>query len=166
MSSRLEHRSTYPAPADVVYSTLVDEAFLTERLNAIGGKNAALLSHRREGDRAAFTLRQGVDGNRLPSAVRSILKGDLVVEREERWKAEDSADGGGYVSLGKVSISGVPAEIRSRGRLVDTGLTVQAEVRVSIPLIGGKIEKLVAEQVEKLLAAEAEFAEKWLAERG
>jgi len=162
MSSRLEHRSTYPAPADVVYSTLVDEAFLTERLKAIGGKNAALLSHRREGDRVAFTLRQGVDGERLPSAVRSILKGDLVVEREEHWTAED----GGYVSLGKVSISGVPAEIRSRGRLVDAGLSVRAEVRVGIPLIGGKIEKVVAEQVEKLLAAEAEFAEKWLAERG
>jgi hypothetical protein len=162
MSSRLEHRSTYPAPVDVVYSTLVDEAFLTERLRAIGGKGAALLSHRREGDRAAFTLRQGVDGDRLPSAVRSILKGDLVVEREERWKAEDD----GYMAISKVSIAGVPAEIRSRSRLVEAGLTVQAEVRVSIPLIGGKLEKVVAEQVEKLLAAEAEFAEKWLAERG
>ncbi len=166
MSSRLEHRSTYPAPVDVVYSTLVDEAFLTERLQAIGGKGAALLSHRREGDRAAFTLRQGVDGDRLPSAVRSILKGDLVVEREERWKAEDSAEGGGYMAISKVSIAGVPAEIRSRSRLVEAGLTVQAEVRVNIPLIGGKLEKVVAEQVEKLLAAEAEFAEKWLAERG
>lgn len=162
MSSRLEHRSTYPAPVDTVYSTLVDEAFLTERLKAIGGKNAALLSHRREGDRAAFTLRQGVDAGRLPSAVRSILKGDLVVEREEKWKAEDD----GYASIGKVTITGVPAEIRSRGRLVEAGLTVQAEVRVGIPLIGGKIEKSVAEQVSKLLAAEAEFAEKWLAERG
>jgi hypothetical protein len=162
MSSRLEHRSTYPAPVDVVYSTLVDEAFLTERLQAIGGKGAALLSHRREGDRAAFTLRQGVDGDRLPSAVRSILKGDLVVEREERWKAEDD----GYLAISKVSITGVPAEIRSRSRLVAAGLTVLAEVRVGIPLIGGKLEKVVAEQVEKLLAAEAEFAEKWLAERG
>jgi len=70
------------------------------------------------------------------------------------------------VAISKVSISGVPAEIRSRSRLVEAGLTVQAEVRVSIPLIGGKLEKVVAEQVEKLLAAEAEFAEKWLAERG
>ena len=92
--------------------------------------------------------------------VRSILSGDLVVEREERWHDHEST--------GKATINGVPAEIRSRGRLMAAGegseFVVSAEVKVSIPLIGGKIEKVVAEQVTKLLAAEAEYAEKWLAE--
>ena len=63
----------------------------------------------------------------------------------------------------------MPAEITRRGRLTGRGdgaeLVITAEVKVSIPLIGGKIEKVVAEQVTKLLAAEAEYAEKWLAER-
>ena len=63
----------------------------------------------------------------------------------------------------------MPAEIKSRSRLTASGdgtqLVVSAEVKVNIPLIGGKIEKVVAEQVTKLLAAEAEYAEKWLAER-
>jgi hypothetical protein len=161
MPSRFEHRATFPAPVDTVYSTLVGEAFLTARLRDIGGKGAALLSHQTSADGAAYKLRQGVDANRLPGAVRSILSGDLVVEREERWQGHESA--------GRATINGVPAEIKSRGRLASKGdgteLVVSAEVKVSIPLIGGKIEKVVAEQVTKLLAAEAEYAEKWLAER-
>ncbi|MGB3437429.1 MAG: DUF2505 domain-containing protein [Actinophytocola sp.] len=161
MPSRFEHRATFAAKADDVFSTLVDKAFLTARLRDIGGKSAALLDHRLDGDTAAFRLRQGVDASKLPSAVRSILNGDLVVEREERWRGHESA--------GKATINGVPANITSRGRLTERGggsteLLVSAEVKVSIPLIGGKIEKVVAEQVTKLLAAEAEYAEKWLAE--
>ena len=41
-----------------------------------------------------------------------------------------------------------------------------AEVKVGIPLIGGKFEGVIAEQVGKLLAAESEFTGKWLAEHG
>ena len=160
MPSRFEHRASFPAPVDTVYSTLVDEAFLSARLRDIGGKAAALLEHVTSDDGATIRLRQGVDAQRLPGAVRSILSGDLVVEREERWR--------GHESTGRATISGVPAEIRSQSRLVSRGdgteLVTSAEVKVSIPLIGGKIEKVVAEQVTKLLAAEAEYAEKWLAE--
>jgi len=163
MASSLEHRSTFPAPPATVYSTLVDEAFLTERLRSIGGKGAKLLAHARSGPGVAFRMRQGVDAARLPGAVRSILNGDLVVEREERWTSEDLA------ALSKVTISGMPGEIRGRSRIAAQGtgsaLVVTAQVKVNIPLIGGKLERVVADQVEKLLAAEAEFAEKWLAER-
>jgi hypothetical protein len=161
MPSRFEHRATFAAPVDDVLATLVDEAFLTARLRDIGGKSAALLEHGTSGDTVAFRLRQGVDASHLPGAVRSIISGDLVVEREERWRGAESA--------GRATINGVPAQITSRGRLSGRGdgaeLVIQAEVKVGIPLIGGKIEKAVAEQVTKLLATEAEYAEKWLAER-
>lgn len=160
MPSRFEHRASFAAPVDTVHATLVDEAFLTARLRDIGGKGAALLDHRTSADGVAIRLRQGVDAKHLPSAARSILSGDLVVEREERWQGHESA--------GRATINGAPAEIRFRGRLGQRGTgaeyLVSAEVKVSIPLIGGKIEKVVADQVTKLLAAEAEYAEKWLAE--
>jgi hypothetical protein len=161
MPTRFEHRASFLATVDTVYSTLVDEAFLTARLRDIGGKGAALLDHRTSADGAAFRLRQGVDASHLPGAVKSILKGDLVVEREEHWRGPEAT--------GKATIAGTPAEVTSRSLLTARGdgteLLITAQVKVGIPLIGGKIEKVVAEQVTKLLAAEAEYAEKWLAER-
>ena len=166
MATSLEHRSTFSASADKVSETLVDKAFLTERLRDIGGKNAVLLDHSRDGDRVTFRMRQGVDASQLPPAIRSILKGDLVVEREERWQPEGDL----YAGTSRVTIGGVPGEIQGRSRISGTEssatLVIGAQVKVNIPLIGGKIEKVVAEQVGKLLTAEAEYAEKWLAERG
>ena len=165
MATSLEHRSTFAADAAVVYDTLVDEAFLTERLRDIGGKHAALLEHSRNGDEAVFRMRQGVDSAKLPSAVRAILNGDLVVEREERWRLESEL----YTGISIVTITGVPGEIKARTRITgkdsSATLVTSAQVKVNIPLIGGKLEKVVAEQVGKLLAAEAEYAEKWLAGR-
>lgn len=161
MPTRFEHRATFAASPDTVYSTLVDEAFLTARLRDVGGKNSALLDRRTRDDGVDIAFRQGVEGRLLPGAVRSILSGDLVVEREERWRGREAA--------GRATVNGVPAEIRYLTTVTAKGdgtdLLVSAEVRVSIPLLGGKIETMVAEQVTKLLASEAEYAEKWLAER-
>jgi hypothetical protein len=45
-------------------------------------------------------------------------------------------------------------------------LNVRADVRVSVPLIGAKIEGVVGEQVQRLLAAETAFTQTWLADNG
>lgn len=166
MSTRFEHRATFSAPASTVYSALVDREFLEDRLRQLGGKNAALLEYSVGGE-ARLRMRQGMDAERLPGAVRTILKGDLVVDRAEQWHP----DGAAFAGTGRVSISGVPGEITSRIRVTDLAgggseLVNTAEVRVGIPLIGGKLESVIAEHVGNLLAAEAEFTGKWLAARG
>jgi hypothetical protein len=164
MSTRFEHRATYSQPAGTVYATLVDRAFLDERLRALGGKGAAVVAYEGSGDQVNVKLRQGLDAERLPGAVRAILKGDLIVEREERWQRE----GDTHVATARATISGVPGEINSRIRVGAVGdgaeVVTTAEVKVGIPLVGGKLEGVIAEQVGKLLAAEAEFAGKYLAE--
>ncbi|MFL6140830.1 MAG: DUF2505 domain-containing protein [Labedaea sp.] len=167
MSTRFEHRATFSAPAVAVYSALVDRAYLEERLQDLGGKGAALVEHITSGDEVHLRLRQGVAAERLPGAVRSLLKGDLIVEREERWRA----DGAGFAAVGKATIDGVPGEIHSRTRLADrpdgdSEQVTTAEVRVGIPLVGGKLESVIAQHVGKLMAAESEFTGKWLARHG
>jgi hypothetical protein len=162
MPSRFEHRASFSAPAATVRATLTDRAFLEERLRELGGTGAALTEHRRDGDEVLLRLRQGVPAERLPAMAKAILKGDLVVEREERW----GPDGGS----GRATIVGVPGEIASRSRLTDSAdgseLVITAEVRVAIPLVGGKLEGVIAEQVGRLLTAESEFTGKWLAGQG
>lgn len=167
MPSSFEHRATFSAQARTVYGALVDRAFLEERLRVLGGKGAALVDHAVSGDEVAFRLRQGLDAERLPGPVRAIHKGDLVVEREERWRP----DGDAFAATGRATISGMPGEITSRTRVGDlpnggSELVVTADVRVAIPLVGGKLESLIATQVGKLLTAESEFTGKWLAEHG
>jgi hypothetical protein len=164
MSRQIDFRSVYPHPADEVYATMVDPDFLRARLERIGGPRAALLEHSADVEGARYVLRQGVDARNLPSAVRTVLPGDLTIERSERWSRQDS---GRYAGNVEVKIPGAPGSAEGGIRLRDlpdggSELEVRAAVRVSVPLIGRKIEGAVGDQVRQLLAAESAFAEAWL----
>jgi hypothetical protein len=159
----MEHRARFATPADTVHAALADPAYLADRLEALGGTNASIVDRSQQGDEVTYRVRQGLAAEHLPSAVRTLLKGDLVVDRTETWR-------GDHTGSVKATIPGVPGEISGRMRLSDTDSgsewVTSLEVKVSIPLIGGKIEKSIGEQVVKLLANEAVFTEKWLARRG
>jgi len=148
-----------------VYTTLVDPAFLRARLAELGGPGAALHDHRVEPDgRVSYRLRHGVEAKNLPSAVRTLLGGDLTIDRAETWRPEPGA---GYSGTVKVTIPGMPGDLGGKVRLTDTDdgstLLLDGEVRIPIPLVGGKIEETVAGQISQLLGSEHAFAEKWLA---
>jgi hypothetical protein len=54
-------------------------------------------------------------------------------------------------------------------RLTDSGtggaFEVRATVEVRVPLLGGKIEEIIAGQVRRLLEAETAFTVRWLGSR-
>lgn len=159
----MEHRASFATPADTVHAALVDQAYLTERLQALGGTNASIVDRSERDGEVTYRVRQGLAAGHLPSAVRTLLKGDLVVDRTETWRPDRT----GTVTA---TIPGVPGEITGQSTLSDTadGSTwvTDLEIRVGIPIVGGRIEKAIGEQVVRLLANEATFTEKWLARHG
>jgi hypothetical protein len=166
MSRQIDFRSVSPHPADEVYATMVDPDYLRARLERIGGPGANLLEHSADVQGARYRLRLGLDANDLPSVVRSVLPGNLTIERNERWTRQDS---GRYLGDVDVTIPGAPASATGGMRLRDlpeggSELNVRADVRVSVPLIGAKIEGVVGEQVQRLLTAETAFTDEWLAQ--
>jgi hypothetical protein len=167
MARTLSYRATWHHPADEVYATMVDPDYLRARLEQMGGPGARLLEHEAAAERARYRVRHGLSGADLPPFVATFLAGDIVIERTETLRREEEGHYSGDVS---VLIRGTPAPAKAAGgmRLGDlpaggSEFQVQAEVTVEVPILGGKIETLVAEQVEKLLAAETAFTVDWLA---
>lgn len=162
MARRIEHHTTSPHSAEKVFGAMVDETYLRDRLAAIGGTNAELVSFSSSDGKASYELKQGVPAEHLPSMAKSLLGGDLVIKRVESWAA-----GAGTV---EVTLSGVPGRLDGGFTVTDNGsgskVTLTGEVKVSIPLMGGKLEKVIAEQVVVLLDKESEFTSEWLANRG
>ncbi|PXY35091.1 hypothetical protein BAY59_06385 [Prauserella coralliicola] len=164
MASRIEHRATFPHGVADVLAAQSGEDALRARLAEIGGKNATLKDHTVTGDGVRYTLLQGVPAEKLPQAVRTIHKGDLVVQREHTW----SGSGERYTGTIKAHVSGIPGEITARTELTADGdggsaQRTTGEVKVRIPFVGGKLEGFIAEQVTSLLDSEAKFTAKWLA---
>lgn len=161
MARRIEHHTTSAFPAEKVFAALVDETYLRDRLAAIGGKDAELVTYSSVDGKTSYQLKQGVPAEHLPSVAKSLLGGDLVIQRVENWAA-----GAGTA---EVTLNGVPGRLDGAFTITEHGtgskLTLTGEVKVSIPLMGGKLEKMVAEQVAVLLDKESEFTSEWLANR-
>lgn len=158
MSRQSEYRATPQYSAEQVFTTMVDPDFLRERLAKIGGKDAALLEHTADADSARFRLRQGLDARDLPQIVRNLLSGDIVIERTETWTRFGPGD---YRGGAQVEITGTPASAVGTMSLHDAGagseFVVRTDVTVRVPIIGGTIEGMVAEQVKGLMGLETDF---------
>ncbi|ACU40559.1 DUF2505 domain-containing protein [Actinosynnema mirum] len=165
MARRIEHLTETTWPAADVYTALVDESYLRARLEVLGGSGAALLSHAVTATGVAYELRQGVSSADLPPIASKVLGGDLVITRAESWTEA------GRTCTSRVDITGVPGELDGAMTVADkpgggSTITLTGQVKVKIPLVGGKVEEMVVEQVAKLLDKETEFTSQWLARRG
>ncbi|HEY8371838.1 MAG TPA: DUF2505 domain-containing protein [Pseudonocardiaceae bacterium] len=166
MATDIRATHEYPHPATEVASALVDRAYLEARLAELGGLDAALVTHEITADgNGRVVLRQGIPSDRLPSFVRTLVPGHLVIEREETWQRD------GETARGAVhaTVPGAPATIGGTMEIAPAGpdacrSEVRLRVEVSIPFIGGKVEKVIIDQLRRLLTAENEFTTDWLAQ--
>ncbi|MGH3521038.1 MAG: DUF2505 domain-containing protein [Haloechinothrix sp.] len=166
MASRIEHRAEFKHPLDQVLSAMSSKDALTEQLAEIGGHNAALLDHSTSATGVSYTLRQGVPADKLPGAVRGLHPGDLMVRREQTWERVEADRARGTAHA---HVSGIPGDIRADTELIGnddrTEWRVTGEVKVRIPLLGGKLERTISEQVTRLMVREGRFIAERLAQR-
>jgi hypothetical protein len=163
MARSIDYRSPLAYPADKVFATMTDRAYLEARLQELGGPGSALLELDASPESARYKLKQGLSENDLPPIVSKVMNGDLAIVRTETLNRTAPGSYSGDVD---VAIPGAPASAAGSMALADDGdgslFEVHADVTVRVPLIGGKIEEIVAEQVRRLLEAETAFTVRWL----
>lgn len=96
----------------------------------------------------------------VPAFAKKLVGSEINILQEEEWSSPSEG------TL-HVSIPGKPGDMLGTIKLVeaDGGVTetVSVEVRVNIPLIGGKAEDFIATMLLKALKAENKVGVKWLA---
>lgn len=166
MSRRIEHRTEFGQPVDLVYAVLTDEGFLRERLAAIGGRGCELVSYTGDETGMRVVTRQGIGAEHLPGTVRPVALNGVTVERTETW---DAGGNGRYRGTVDASVSGFTGSLRGstalRQRAGGSELLLDGTVKVAIPLVGGKIEAVIVEQLGRLLRLEGGFTARWLETR-
>ncbi len=95
----------------------------------------------------------------VPSFARKFVGASIEVVQREEWTASDAT----Y----ELTIPGKPGEMQGRARLTQSGPdvveTIDGEVKVGIPLIGGKLEEMIADLLKNAFRAENKVGVKWLA---
>ncbi len=101
---------------------------------------------------------QAADG--VPSFARKFVGEEIHIRQEEDWTSPEKGNL-------HITIPGKPGEMTGTALLTEdpdgTTETVNMTIKVNIPLVGGKIEGLIAELLTKALKAEQHVGRKWLA---
>jgi hypothetical protein len=140
--------------------TLVDPDYLA----ALGARFAGLGDAEVETGDASITVvtRRQIPVEYVPAAARGLV-GDGVVTQTDLWSLESDHPVDGSWSA---TLDGAPATMGGGYTIdgTDAGcrLTVTAQVKVKIPLIGGKIESEIRRYLESLVTKQMAFTQEWL----
>ena len=152
MSSNFEHSVSYPFGVSTLWAMISTEQYWHDLLKATNAGHGSLESFSLDGDQVTVVTKQGVGAENLPSVVTAVRPGDLEIPRTSVFRLE----GATITGTMDASVSGAPAKIH--GAISITGEPATANYSgsadVSIPFVGGKIERAVIEQVGHLLDAE------------
>ncbi|GAB3593347.1 DUF2505 domain-containing protein [Angustibacter peucedani] len=153
----------YAAAPDAVFAMLLDPAF-QDRVCTETGAIDHSVDVEEAGGGATITTTRKLPSDDLPDFVKKFVGDTLDVMRVDHW-GPAGADGGRQGTV-VVEITGAP--VRLKGEIVMTaegGGTVErvdGELKASLPLIGGKVEKAAEPAMRAAITKEQEVGSDWL----
>lgn len=156
---RFLHEMRYDAPLAEVRAMLADPAFRERVCEAADSLRHQVRITLSDGD-MSVSVDQVMPAEGIPSFARKIVGDEIEVLQREQWSGTSQA------AL-DVSIPGKPGHLKGSITLAEQGgqtvETVAGEVKVHIPVLGGKLEKLIADLLGSALRSEHRVGQAWLA---
>lgn len=153
---KLTATNRYDASVDAVFAVLSDPDQLAAMNTAIGATDCTLISEDDRGGAPWLVSSRKVTVD-LPGFARKVMQPTNTVVQTDDWSAPE-ADGSRSCRY-SVEVKGVPSRIDGTMTLRPDGegcvQDIEAEVKVSIPLLGGRLEKFAVESGEKEIAGQA-----------
>lgn len=164
MATRFTHSARIDAHVETVFNSYGDEAFWHDRLATVGTPQDTLDDFVVADDSITVTVTQHIPDKDIPDLARKVLPGQLVIVRTsvftdfdgERYTGSANADAAG--GLGRIE-GGTEAVIEGGTALE----SLSGQVKVSVPLLGGKLEKLVVSHLNQAFDAEYKHLNRWIA---
>jgi hypothetical protein len=155
---RFSRQLRYGVPPAAVHAMLADVAFREQVCRAQRGSDVRVRIEPAEGGMSVF-VDQVQPADDVPSFARRLVGDRIRIVQSESWT---SASAGSV----EVTIPGKPGRFAGRVTLEPDGTgaveTVSGDVTVDIPLLGGRLERLVADLFGAAIDKEHEVGRRWL----
>jgi Protein of unknown function (DUF2505) len=168
MASSFDVSVESPVSVEQVFAALADESYWRARLAVFRSGAATLDSLIVDPDGAvSVAVTVGLSRDRLPKLVTGLRRLAPEMVRNEKWSRIDDGRVQGEIS---VAFSGAPVSavgeaflepVRNGSRLNYTTI-----VEVKAPLVGGKIESYIGDQLADGIGEIQRFTTDWIAEQG
>jgi len=156
---KFSHQLTYDAPPADVHAMLADPAFREKVCQAMHAtRRDVSISPPGPGMKVVIDQTQPAKG--IPSFAQKFVGDEIQIVQRESWASETGAD---LV----VEIPGKPGDLQGSIALTELGggtlEEVTGEIKVRIPMIGGKLEAMIGDLLASALRAEERVGKSWLA---
>lgn len=136
----------YPVPAEALFRFFTDPDFFVRKYMAQGATNVRVTRAETAGSRSTITVSRDVPVEvPIPSFARSMVPSHITLVQTDSW---DSATRKGNL---QIEFKGMPVRVNCDMTLQDRdGKAVEDlafDIRVSVPLLGGKLEALLAQDL-------------------
>jgi uncharacterized protein YndB with AHSA1/START domain len=155
---KFQHQVSYAASPDQVFEMLADPAF-REAAVAAQGVVSAEVDLKRTADGFSLTVDQLQRTDDLPSFARTITGETTRAIQREEW-ADPTGGTLTFESPGKPA--GVDGTVTLRPEGSGTVEIVELDIDIKVPLIGGRLERLLAEKIRAGMDAEHGAGVAWL----
>lgn len=166
MATRFSHSARIEARLESVFTAYGEEAFWRDRMATVGTPADTLDDFVTSGDSTTVTITQHIPDEDIPDLARRVLPGQLTIVRTstfsdfdgERFSGKARAEAAGGLGI----IDGGAEAVSDSGVALES---VAGQVKVSVPLLSGKLEKLVVSHLNRLFEAEYQQLNRWTAGR-
>lgn len=166
MARRIDYTAQLPSSAAQTYTALANrdywEALMTRMRELTPTSVVEEFASTDAGIELSMT--QVIERHTLPTMAQTVLQSDLVISRTARYGP--FVPGGITTGSFTATMPGAPGSLAGEIALFDKGdgavLRSSPEATVNIPLLGGKLEEMMLDNLVGLLKVEDEFTCDWL----
>jgi hypothetical protein len=163
---RITAELAYDADPDTVFAMICDVAFQERKCLANGAVDHVVEIKEREDGGAVVITHRTLPADGLPDFFTSFIGRTLRVTQTDHWARP--APNGSREGTAVVEIAGAPIRFTAALRLGPEGSgsrqSMAGDLRASVPLIGGKIEKAAEQAIRAAIRAEQRTSTAWLAQ--
>lgn len=163
MTKQAETVDPYPRDPEGLKQMYLDREYQAAKYQALQDRSTDIQELAETADGWRLTVERQVDAN-LPDLAKKVLGDTNRLIQREVW----TKSGEDYLCDVVIDSPGKPVTITGSMKMEKTGPEtsnwhVDFQIKASVPLVGGKIEAMVAEEAQANLAKEYEFNKQWLA---
>lgn len=142
---KLRVEATYPATVEEVAAVFTDEKFQQDKVErTTEGRSSASVVE--QGQRTVVHGERTLSTHFFPDVARNLVGNHITIVETQQWEPQ-RADGSRQAAL-RIEVQGVAVHLTGRVLLTPQGESthqlVDADLKCTIPFIGGRIEKAAA----------------------
>jgi len=153
---KFEITDQYSQDIDAVFAAFMNPDFVKARSEAVGAHNIDVTVSEEDGVYTLTIIREMPSD--APGALKKFIPAWSKTTQVETWKGDA---GGPYAGTTEANVDGVSVSITGSMKLSASGSgsvnVTETLIKVSIPFVGGKMEKFAGSASKEMLAKEYEY---------